>query len=1121
MIIKTMDGNEACAHSAYMFSDIAGIYPITPSSTMAELVDEWSSKGMTNLYDMPVKVVEMQSEAGAAGFVHGALTNGNIATTFTASQGLLLMIPNMYKIAGEMLPCVINVAARSLATHALSILGDHQDINAVRSTGFAILASSSVQSVSDLTIVSYLSSIEGSLPFINFFDGFRTSHELNKIKMLEKEDIKDIVNFKKINEFRNKALSINSKVKGTAMMEDVYFQMAEVRNKDYQELPDIVNSYMQKINEKTGNNYAPFTYYGSKTATNIIVAMGSVCETIREVIDDTLDDIGLVEVHLYRPFSSKYFFNVLPKTVKKIAVLDRTKEPCDIGEPLYMDIVSLYANKSDRPYIIGGRYGLSSKDTNPSQIKAVFDFLDSKNSFHNFTVGIEDDVTNLSIPVKEYHVDNKAKEFLIYGYGSDGMVSASKDILKTIGDNTNNYVQGYFQYDSKKSGGITRSHIRISENKIRSCYYIDNPSLVVCSKESYMGKYDMLSNIKKNGTFIFVSSLSEKEIIELLDNKTKKNIISKNIKFYTIDAYSLANKEGLKNKISTILETCILNIIGYEEFINNIKESVKKRFLKKGDSVINSNLKVIEEAMDYLKEIKVEYDEMEFVDTKEKEYNKVFDTMNDLEGNSLKVSDFIEYKDGSYILGTSEHEKRGVAENVPVWDKDKCIQCNQCSFACPHAVIRPYLLDKEEVEKAPKSLKDNLRNAIGSKYQYTMGISKQDCTGCSLCANICPAHALTMTPFDDVKDNKNFEYLQKVSEKTEQINNTVKGTQYKKPLFEFSGACAGCGETPYIKLLTQLFGDKIAIANATGCSSIYGASFPSIPYKIPWANSLFEDNAEFGYGLLLSYNANRSKVKKIMEDEIDGVNKDIFNKWLNNYDDYKTTKEVYEKIDYSKSKLKELKEYIIARNIWTVGGDGWAYDIGYAGIDHILSTNDNAKILVLDTEVYSNTGGQSSKSSNRGSIAKFTSGGKENRKKDLARIAMCYSNVYVAQVSLANMNSLIKAFVEADKHDGPAIIIAYATCINHGIKSGMESSIQEQKLAVSSGYFPLFRYNAKTEEFNLDSKEPNFDLIDKFIDNETRFQALKIVNENKANELFEKLKVDAKERYEYYKELQK
>ena len=1121
MKIKTMDGNEACAHSAYMFSDIAGIYPITPSSTMAEYVDEWSSKGDKNIFGENVKVVEMQSEAGAAGFVHGALINGSLATTFTASQGLLLMIPNMYKIAGEMLPCVINVAARSLATHALSILGDHQDIYATRPTGFAIMASSSVQGVSDLTIVSYLSSIKGSIPFVNFFDGFRTSHELNKINMLEASDINDLVDYKKIDEFRNRALSINKKVKGTAMMEDVYFQMAEVRNNDYNKLPDIVNDYMKKINKKTGKNYAPFEYYGSKTAKKIIIAMGSVCETIKEVIDDLNEDIGLVEVHLYRPFSKKYFFDVLPDTVEKIAVLDRTKEPGSIGEPLYLDVVSLFSDKIIRPYIIGGRYGLSSKDTNPSHIKAVYDFLSSKNSFNGFTVGINDDVTNLSIPVDNmYHTNIDRKEFLIYGYGSDGMISASKDILKIIGDNTKDYVQGYFQYDSKKSGGITRSHIRLSKDLIRSTYYINNPSLVVCSKESYLGKYDMLSNIKENGTFLFVSSLNNNEIDELLGNDLKKIIIDRKIKFYTIDAYKVANKHGLKNKISTILEVCILNIIGYTKFIDNIKEHVKTRFKKKGEGVINSNLKAIDDALSYLKEVKIKYNEIEFIETKDKKYNKVFDMINDLEGNKLSVSDFIEYKDGSYITGTTEHEKRGIAENVPVWNKDKCIQCNQCSFVCPHAVIRPFLLNEEEISKAPKSVKDNLRNAIGSKYQYTMGISKLDCTGCSLCANICPSHALTMTPYEDVKDNKNFEYLLKVSEKTEQINNTVKGTQYKQPLFEFSGACAGCGETPYIKLLTQMFGDKIAIANATGCSSIYGASFPSIPYKLPWANSLFEDNAEFGYGMLLSYNSNRKLVKSIMENEIDGDNKELFKKWLNNYDDYKITKEVYDNINYTDSKLKDLKEFIVARNIWTIGGDGWAYDIGYGGIDHVASTNDNIKILILDTEVYSNTGGQSSKSSNRGSIAKFTSSGKENAKKDLARILMCYPNVYVAQVSMANMNAVIKAFNEADKHDGPAIVIAYAPCINHGIKAGMESMIEEQKLAVSSGYYPIFRYNAKTKEFTLDSKEPNFDLLDKFIENETRFQALKIVNEEKAEKLFDKLKSDARERYKYYKELQ-
>ena len=1119
MIIKTIDGNEACARSAYMFSDIAGIYPITPSSTMAEYIDEWASNGMTNIFDMPVKVIEMQSEAGAAGFVHGALTNGSLATTFTASQGLLLMIPNMYKIAGEMLPCVINVAARSIATHALSILGDHQDIYAVRPTGFAIMASSSVQSVSDLTIISYLSSIKASIPFINFFDGFRTSHEINKINILEKEDIIDLIDFKKITEFRNKALSINSKVKGTAMMEDVYFQMAEVRNKDYDKLPDIVNDYMKKINKKTSKNYAPFEYYGDKNANRVIVAMGSVCETIKEVIDDLKEDIGLLEVHLYRPFSSKYFFDAMPKTVKNIAVLDRTKEPGSIGEPLYLDVVSIYSNVLNKPNIIGGRYGLSSKDTNPAHIKAVYDFMLSKNNFNGFTVGIEDDVTNLSIPVSEYHTNTNSIDFLVYGYGSDGMVSCSKDILKIIGDNTKKYVQGYFQYDSKKSGGITRSHIRISNNPIKSTYFVNNPNLVVCSKESYLTKYDMLSNIKDNGTFIYVTSLKEKEVNELLDNNLKKIIKDKNIKFYIIDAYNIANKCGLKNKISTILETCILYVTGYEKYIDFIKENVRKRFLKKGEDVINSNIDAIEKTLKNLIEIKVLFNDIEFIDDKNKKINKVFDMINSLDGNKLKVSDFIPYKDGSFITETTKYEKRGIAEMVPVWNKDKCIQCNQCSFVCPHAVIRPYLLDESEVKSAPKSLKNNLRNAIGSKYQYTIGISKLDCTGCSICANICPSKAITMSHFDEVNDNNNFEYLLKVKEKNEQINFTVKGTQFKTPKFEFSGACAGCGETSYIKLLTQLFGEKIAIANATGCSSIYGASFPSIPYKIPWANSLFEDNAEFGYGMLLSYYSNRSKVKKIMEEEIDGKNKELIKKWLENYDNYNVTKEVYDSFDFNESKLKDLKDFIISRDIWIVGGDGWAYDIGFSGIDHVLSSNNRVKILVLDTEVYSNTGGQSSKSSNRGSIAKFTSNGKENNKKDLARIAMCYKNAYVAQISMANMNAVIKAFNEADKHDGPSIIIAYSPCINHGIKTGMESQIEEQKLAVSSGYFPLFRYNGKTKEFNLDSKKPNFDLLDKFIDNETRFNALKIINEEKANILFQKLKEDVKERFEYYKNL--
>ena len=1118
MVTKTIDGNTACATSAYMFSEMAGIYPITPSSTMAEVVDDYSGKGITNIFNMPVKVVEMQSEAGAAGFVHGSLTNGSLTSTFTSSQGLLLMIPNMYKIAGEMLPCVINCAARSIATHALSIQGDHQDIYAVRQTGFAMMASSSVQSVSDLTIVSYLSSIKASLPFINFFDGFRTSHELDKIGILEKEDIMDLVDFKKINEFKNKALSINSKVKGTAMMEDVYFQMAEVRNKDYDKLADIVNDYMKKINKKTGKNYAPFEYYGSKTAKKMIIAMGSVCETIKEVVDE-LPDTGLLEVHLYRPFSLKYFHNVIPETVTDIAVLDRTKEPGSIGEPLYLDVVAAYSNIENKPRIIGGRYGLSSKDTNPAHIKAVFDFL-SNNPHHNFTVGIDDDVTNLSIKVPKYTTNLKRDELLIYGYGSDGMVSCSKDILKIIGDNTEKYVQGYFQYDSKKSGGVTKCHIRLSDDIIRSTYYVTNPSLVVCTKESYITKYDMLSNIKKGGTFIYVTGLEDSKIDDIISSDIKKIIVNRKIKFYKIDAYSLARKYGLDNKISTILETCILNVMGYSDYIENIKDSVRKRFLKKGWDVINSNLGVIDEAMNYMHEVKIKFNDIEFLDENKIKCNKVFDMVNSLNGYKLKVSDFIPYKDGSFIEGTTSYEKRGIAEVVPVWNKDKCIQCNQCSFVCPHAVIRPYLLDENEVKNAPKSLKDNLRNAIGSKYQYTMGISKLDCTGCGLCASICPAHAIEMKPFDDVKDNKNFDYLQKVSVKESEVNQTVKGTQFKRPLFEFSGACAGCGETPYIKLLTQLFGDRIAIANATGCSSIYGASFPSIPYKLPWANSLFEDNAEFGYGMLMSYNSNRNRVKTIMEEEINSKNSELFKKWLDNYDDYKTTKEVYDNLDYTDSKLKDLKEFIISRNVWIVGGDGWAYDIGFSGIDHILCSNSNVKILVLDTEVYSNTGGQSSKSSNRGSIAKFTSTGKENSKKDLARIAMTYKNVYVAQISMANMNSVVKAFNEADKHDGPAIIIAYSPCINHGIKGGMKTGIEEQKLAVQSGYFPIFRYDGITNEFHMDSKNVDFSLLDKFIENETRFRALKIVNEEKAEKLFDELKKDVKDRFDYYKSLE-
>ncbi len=1131
---KTMDGSEACAHVAYMFTEVSGIYPITPSSVMPEYVDEWASHGRKNIFGDVVRVIEMQSEAGAAGMMHGSLQNGALTTTFTASQGLLLMIPNMYKMAGEMLPGVMHVTARSLSTHALSILGDHQDIYATRMTGFAMMANSSVQQVMDLSAVAHLSAIKSSLPFLNFFDGFRTSHEIQKIEVLEMEDLKPLVDYEAIDRFRKKSLSqFNKVIRGTAANEDVYFQMAEVRNKDYEELPHIVNSYMKKISEITGREYAPFVYYGSPNAKNIIVAMGSVCETIRETIDHLQGDIGLIEVHLYRPFSKEYFFNVLPKTVKNIAVLDRTKEPGSIGEPLYLDVASLFSGV-EGVNIIGGRYGLSGKDTNPSHIKAVYDLLNSDNLINGFTIGIIDDVTNLSLKVEPFEIEKEnTKEFLIYGFGSDGMISASKDIIKLIGDNTDYKVQGYFQYDSKKSGGLTRSHLRVSNEEIKSTYYVNHPHLVVCSKEIYLGKYDMFSNIRNNGTFLYVTSSSEEEINKLLPNKIKKLLLDRNIKFYTIDAYTIANKHGLKNKISTVVETCILKIVGLIDFdlvFGKMKESIKVRFLKKGDDVIESNLRVVDEALEYLKEIKIT-GELNSNDSESKlvdEGNKVFRMMDNLKGNELTVSDFLDYKDGTYVIGTSQYEKRCIAEKVPVWIPENCIQCNQCSFVCPHAVVRSYLLNEEEYNNAPDIVKDKVLDAFGTNYKFKIGISTYDCTGCSVCANVCPGKggekALVMKPFDEIKNDGGIEYLNKVTVKKDQVKNTVKGSQFNKPLFEYSGACAGCGETPYIRLLTQLFGDRITIANATGCTSIYGASLPSMPYKLPWASSLFEDNAEYGYGMLVATNTIRSRIKKIMEENVDkDSNSDLYKKWLENYDDYDITKEVYDNLDYSlNSELESLKEYIPSRSIWTLGGDGWAYDIGFSGIDHVLSSNDNVNILVLDTELYSNTGGQTSKSSSRGSISKFAAGGKKTAKKDLARIAMCYPNAYVAQIAMgANMQQTINAFVEAEKHDGPSIIIAYATCINHGIKEGLEKTVEIEKLAVQSGYFPIFRYNPDEKKFTLDHKEPNFDLFFDFLDRQNRFAMLKSINSEKADELLNGLKEDAINRFEYYKNLAK
>ena len=1119
--IITVDGNEACANVSYMFTDIAGIYPITPSSPMAEHIDEWSSAGRLNIFGEKVKVVEMQSEAGAAGFIHGALQSGALATTYTASQGLLLMIPNMYKMAGEMLPCVMHIAARSLSTHALSIFGDHQDIYATRQTGFCMLASSSVQDCSYLSGIAHMSSIEASLPFMHFFDGFRTSHEINKIETLELEDYKEMVNLSKIEEFRKKALNpLKPNTRGTAQNDDIYFQETEARNKYYENVPDIVNEYMEKINKKAGTNYKPFNYYGSKNATKIIVAMGSVCETIKEVIDDLNKDLGLIEVHLYRPFSTKYLLNVLPVTVKNIAVLDRTKEFGSIGEPLYLDIVSALQDKDIK--IVGGRYGLSSKNTDPSQIKAIFDMLD--NPVNNFTIGINDDITNLSLKLEDYKIKN-SKEILIYGYGSDGMVSASKSLIKLIGDNTEKDVQGYFQYDSKKSGGVTISHLRISEKEIRSTYYVENPSIVVVSKDNYLKEFDITNDLEENATFIINTEKNDNDIINIINPKLKKLLIDKKANIYILNAYEIANKYGLANKISMSMESAIFsitNLIDYKLAIEKMTEYIKNKFSKKGNEIVNSNIESISEIETYIHKINIDkYEQIE-----ENKY-ELYEAMFKRRGYDLPVSAFIDIASGIFKPGTSNYEKRGISQLVPNWINENCITCNMCATVCPHGVIRPFLINEEEYIKLPEEIKARCIKDKITQYYYVISASILDCTGCGLCINNCPGKlnnkALQFESLEAMKKEQEiFNYLsENISKKDIEVNN-IRNCQFKDPKIKYCGACAGCGEPTYIKLLTQLYGDNLIISNATGCSSIYGASAPSMPYTIPWASSLFEDNAEYGYGMLLANNTIRNHIKNIMENNLDNSNSDLFKKWLNNYDDYKITKEVYDNLnDDIPEELKPLKDYIISRNIWCIGGDGWAYDIGFGGIDHVLSSNDNINILVLDTQIYSNTGGQSSKATPIGSIASFATSGKKTSKKDLARIAMSYPNCYVAQVSLgANPMQVLKALKEATEFNGPSIVIAYCPCISHGIKGGMSNSIEMEKEATMCGYFPTFRYHP-ANGFTLDSKNVNFDLFESFLDKQTRYTALNKVNKDKKDEFYQENKNNAMKRYEYYCSLER
>ena len=1163
----TCDGNQAASNIAYLFSENAAIYPITPSSTMAENVDEWSAAGKKNLWGETVKVTEMQSEAGAAGAVHGSLQAGALTSTFTASQGLLLMIPNMYKIAGEMLPAVFHVSARALASHALSIFGDHQDVMACRQTGFAMLASGSVQEAQDMAAVAHLSTIKSSIPFLHFFDGFRTSHEIQKIELLDEEELKGLVSEKALKNFRDRALNPDAPVtRGTAQNGDVYFQAVESRNQAYDAIPDIVARYMGEIGEISGRSYRPFDYYGSPDAENIIIAMGSVTETIRETIDYLRErgrKYGVVSVHLYRPFSAKYLLKVLPKSVKKIAVLDRTKEPGSLGEPLYLDIKTVFQGQANSPLIIGGRYGLSSKDTTPAQIIAVYDNLEQKEPKNDFTIGIVDDVTFKSLPIKSEVsiVKPGTTECKFYGLGSDGTVGANKNTIKIIGSHTDLYSQAYFDYDSKKSGGYTCSHLRFGKSPIHAPYLVNTPDFVACHVPSYLEKYDVLKGIKEGGSFLLNSLWDEKETLERLPDHVKAVIGRKHINLYIINATKIAAEIGLGGRTNTILQSAFFRITGIipaEDAVKYMKAAALKSYGKKGENVVNMNYAAIDRGGEYVKvEVPAEWANInaKFVNHNAERLatpfvKEIADKVNAQDGDSLPVSAFMPYMDGTMPNGTAAYEKRGVAVNVPVWDASKCIQCNTCAFVCPHAAIRPFLLTEEEAKDVPAGLKLANGKANLKEYKYALSISVADCTGCGNCVDVCLAKdkALTMAPYiDNTAEQDNFDFLNsKIGYKRVfDPKSNMKNAQFAQPLFEFSGACAGCGETPYIKNITQLFGDHMMIANATGCSSIYGASFPASPYCTDahghgpaWQNSLFEDFCEFGLGMRLGSERIRETVASLMKKGLEceccsAEMKVLFQEWLDNRSDYAVTRDIADKLvpmmeacgcDTCKSILA-LKQYIPARSQWIIGGDGASYDIGYGGLDHVLASGENVNILVLDTEVYSNTGGQSSKATPAGAIAKFAASGKKIRKKDLGMMAMSYGYVYVAQVAMgASPVQYMNAIKEAEAYDGPSLIIAYAPCINHGLKAGMGLSQKEEKLAVECGYWQLYRYNPMLEEqgkkaFSLDSKEPDWSKFQGFLQGEVRFSSLSKLYPERAAELLEKTEEYAKIRYNNYKKL--